>query len=47
MQMQHFYARLTAPASRDDALLVSLARLMKLDCDQIRRVSSRFTWNGW
>lgn len=45
--MERFYAQLTTPASQDDALLVSLARLMKLDPYQIKRVSSRFTWNGW
>jgi len=45
--MERFYTRLTAPASQDDALLVSLARLMKLDPNQIKQVSSRFTWNGW
>ena len=45
--MERFYAQLTAPASQDDALLANLARLMKLDSDQIKQASSRFTWNGW
>ena len=45
--MERFYARLTAPVTQDDALLASLARLMRLDCAQIKRASGRFTWNGW
>jgi hypothetical protein len=45
--MESFYARLIAPTSQTDALLIRLASLMQLDRTQVQRMSGRFAWNGW